>query len=214
MHMNPNAASPPNLDAELSRAQRRTIQYWFDDGLVEVVVGSGFLLMGLCFVLLGTVPLPGYVNLIPIALMFGTILAGPRLIRKAKERLVYRRTGYVSFTRPSPRRRWLTPLVGFVIASLLGVLVAKAPSLEVWVPAGLGLLMAAFFLRMNRSAQLSRISVLAGVSALTGLLVSLHGDTGNMAGGIYFTVVGAVMAAGGALALRSYLRHAPPPEVA
>jgi hypothetical protein len=204
--------SPPNLDAELSRAQRRTVQYWFDDGLVELVIGSGFLLMGLCFVLLATVPLPGYLNLVPIALMFGIILGGPHLIRKAKERLVYRRTGYVSFTRPSPRRRWLTPLVGFVTASLLGVLVAKAPSLETWIPAGLGLLMAAFFLRMNRSVRTGRLSTLAGVSALTGLLISLHGDTGNLAGGIYFTVIGAVMAAGGALVLRSYLRNAPPPE--
>jgi len=210
--MNTSPISPPNLDAELSRIQRRTVQYWFDDGLAELVIGGGFLLLGLCFVLLGSVPLPGYTTLFPLALMIGIFLAGPRLVRKTKERLVYPRTGFISFARPSPRRRWLAPLAAAVTASLLGVLVGKAPSVEVWVPAVLGLLMAGFFLRMNRSVQTGRLSTLAGVSALTGLLVSLHGDTGNLAGGIYFTVIGAVMSAGGALALRSYLRIAPPPE--
>jgi hypothetical protein len=210
--MDTTPTSQPNLDAELSRIQRRTVQYWFDDGLTELVIGGGFLVLGLCLVLIETLPLPGYVNLVPMALMIGFCLAGSHLIRKGKERLVYRRTGYISFTRPSPRRRWLTPIVAMVAASLLIVLVRKAPSLEVWVPAGLGLLMAGVFLRMNRSVQLGRLSALASVSALTGLLVSLHGDTGNLAGGIYFTVIGAVMAGGGALALRSYLRNAPPPE--
>jgi len=210
--MNTSPTASPNLDTELSRVQRRTVQYWFEDGLAELVIGSSFLLLGLCFVLLGSVPLPGYTTLFPLALMIGIFLAGPRLVRKTKERLVYRRTGFISFARPSPRRRWLTALVGFVSASLLGVLVTRAPSLEVWVPTALGLAMAGLFLRMNRSAQLDRLSVLASVSALTGLLVSLHGDTGNLAGGIYFTVIGVVMSAGGALALRSYLRTAPSPE--
>ena len=210
--MNTSPTASPNLDTELSRVQRRTLQYWFEDGLAELVIGSSFLLLGLCFVLLGSVPLPGYTTLFPLALMIGVCLAGPRLVRKTKERLVYRRTGFISFARPSPRRRWLTALVGFVSASLLGVLVTRAPSLEVWVPTALGLAMAGLFLRMNRSAQLDRLSVLASVSALTGLLVSLHGDTGNLAGGIYFTVIGVVMSAGGALALRSYLRTAPSPE--
>lgn len=210
--MNATPQSPPNLDAELSRVQRRTVQYWFDDGLVELIIGGGFLLLGLCLMLLGLVPLPGYATFLPMVVMIGFCLGGSHLVKKAKERFVYRRTGYISFTRPSPRRRWLTPVVAVVAASLLVALVGKAPSLEVWVPAGLGLLMAGVFLRMNRSAQLGRLSALASVSALTGLLVSLHGDTGNLAGGIYFTAIGAVMAGGGALALRSYLRNAPPPE--
>ena len=210
--MNTSPTASPNLDAELSRVQRRTVQYWFGDGLAELVIGGGFLLLGLCLMLLGLVPLPGYATFLPMVLMISFCLGGSHLIKKAKERVVYRRTGYISFRRPSPQRRWLTPLVAVAVSSLLVVLVGKAPALEVWVPAGLGLLMAGVFLRMNRSAQLGRLSTLAGVSALTGLLVSLHGDTGNLAGGIYFTVIGGVMSAGGALALRTYLKNAPPPE--
>jgi hypothetical protein len=210
--MNNTSSPPPDLDGQVQQVQRRTVRYWFEDGLVELVIGGGFLLMGLCFVILGTVPLPGYTTLLPMALMIGLILAGPRLIRRAKDRFVHPRTGYVSFTRPSPRRRWVTPIVGAVTAMLFVVLVGRKPSLEVWVPAVLGLLMAGFFLRMNRSAELGRFSFLAGVSAITGLLLSLNGHSGQVAGGIYFAVVGFLMAAGGALALRRYLRNAPPPE--
>jgi hypothetical protein len=72
--------------------------------------------------------------------------------------------------------------------------------------------MAAHFSRMNHSAQLGRLSFLAGASAITGLLLSLRGHSNQVAGGIFFTVVGCLMAAGGALALRRYLRNAPPPE--
>lgn len=200
------------LDTQVEQAQRRTVQYWFEDGLAELVIGSSFLLLGLCFVLLGMVPSPGPLTLVPVVLMMGLCLAGPRLIKKAKERLVYARTGFVSFARPSPRRRWLTALVAFVSALLLGVLITKAPSLEVWVPTALELALAGLLLRMNRSAHLDRLSVLAGVSVLTGLLVSLRGDSDNAAGGIFFAIIGAVMAAGGALALRRYLKNAPPPE--
>lgn len=210
--MNNTSTTPPDLDDHLHQAQRRTVRYWFEDGFAELIIGGGFLLLGLCFVILGTVPLPGYTTMLPLALMICIVLAGPRLLRGAKERLVHPRTGFVSFTRPSPRRRWLTAIVGGATGTLFVILVGRAPSIQVWVPTVLGLVMAAYFLRMNRSAQLGRFSFLASVSAITGILLSLHGDSGQVAGGIFFTVVGFLMAAGGALALRRYLRQAPPPE--
>ena len=210
--MNNTSSPPPDLDGQLQQVQRRTVRYWFEDGVVELVIGGGFFLMGLCFVILGTIPLPGYTTLLPMALMIGLLLAGPRLIRRAKDRLVHPRTGFVSFARPSPRRRWLTAIVAAVTAMLFVVLFGRKPSLAAWVPAVLGLLMAGFFLRTNHAAQLARLSFLAGASAITGLLLSLYGHSDQVAGGIYFAIVGFFMAAGGALALRRYLRNAPPPE--
>jgi hypothetical protein len=82
--------------------------------------------MGLCFVILGTIPLPGYTTLLPMALMIGLVLAGPRLIRRAKDRLVHPRTGYVSFTRPSPQRRWPPPSRGRHLMFFV-VLVGRKP---------------------------------------------------------------------------------------
>jgi hypothetical protein len=210
--MNNTSSPPPDLDGQVRQVQRRTAHYWFEDGVVELVIGGGFLLLGLCFVILGTIPLPGFTTLLPMALMIGLLLAGPRLIRRAKDRLVHPRTGFVSFARPSPRRRWLTAIVAAVTAMLFVVLFGRKPSLAAWVPAVLGLLMAGFFLRTNHAAQLARLSFLAGASAITGLLLSLYGHSDQVAGGIYFAIVGFFMAAGGALALRRYLRNAPPPE--
>ncbi len=210
--MNHTSSTLPDVERHLHQAQRRTVQYWFEDGLAELVIGGSFFLMGLSFALIGAVARPRLLTLLPPALMLGFVLAGPRLIKKGKERLVYPRTGYVSFARPPRRRRFLAPVVGLVTASLFIALVGRRPSLEVWVPAILGLIMAGAFLRMNRSAQLDRLSFLAGVSALTGLAISLRGDSGNLAGGIYFAIIGLIMTTGGAFALRRYLRLAPKPE--
>jgi heme O synthase-like polyprenyltransferase len=75
-----------------------------------------------------------------------------------------------------------------------------------------GLFVAAIILLMNRSVRLPRLSLLAGVAALTGLVLAIRGGPTGAAVAVLFTVVGIVTAAGGALALRRYLRYAPPPE--
>jgi hypothetical protein len=207
---------PQDLDEQVRQVQRRTVRYWFDDGLAELVIGGFFVVIGLYLAALGTIPLQGYsamlFGILLPALVIGFSLAGRRLIRKAKEGLVYPRTGYVSYARPSARRRWLTPVSAVITSALLVALVRRAPSLESWIPALQGLLVAGLVFLMNRSARLGRLSFLAGVSALTGLLLALRGGSSEATGAIFFTVVGIVMTMGGALALRRYLRQAPPPE--
>jgi hypothetical protein len=212
--MDTNPTPPPNLDAELSRAQRRTVQYWFQDGLVEVFVGGTFLLLALYITAMGV--LPG-----PVAGMMGGLLpaaflliyfAGQHLVRRAKEGLVYPRTGYISYERSSPLRRGTSAVAGAVVAALFVVLIRKAPSLEAWIPAMNGLFIAALLLLLNRSARLSRLSLVSAVAAVAGLVLALAGWPTGLAISALFAIVGAVMAATGATALRRYLRHAPPPE--
>jgi len=205
----------PDLDAQLRKMQRRTVRYWFEDGLAELFIGGFFVLVGAYFVAAGSIPDEGLggllVGFFP-AFIIALGLAGRHLIGRAKEGLVYPRTGYVSYVAPFSRLRWMTPALGAVIAALLVTLIRRAPSLEGWIPAIQGLLVGVLLVVMNRFARLARLSLLAFVSALTGLGLSLHGVSSETAAAIFFTLVGLVMAGGGALALRRYLRHAPPPE--
>jgi len=212
-----NSKSPRHsLDEQVQQVQRRTVRYWFEDGLAELIIGAFFVLIGLYFAVAGAVPQGGpravVSGLVFPAFIVGLGLASRRLIGRAKEGLVYPRTGYVSYVRPPARRRWLTPIVAGIVGALLVALIRRAPSLESWIPALWGLPVGGLFLLMNRSARLLRLSFLAAFSALTGLLLALRGGSTEMNGAIFFTLVGLVMAAGGALALRRYLRHAPPPE--
>ena len=206
-------SSSNSLDEQVRRVKRRTVRYWFEDGLAELLIGGFFVLIGLYFATMGA--LPKDVTLLEAffpAFIIALGLAGRRLIGRAKEGLVYPRTGYVSYVAPSSRLRWLTPALGAVIAALMVTLIRRAPALETWIPAMQGLLVSALLLVMNRSAQLGRLSFLAFVSSLTGLLLSIGSVSSETAAAIFFALVGLVMAGGGAMALRRYLRQAPPAE--
>ena len=213
-----NNTEPPHrsLDARVQQARRRSVRYWFEDGVVEIVLGTGFALMGLYFGVLAVLPngasraLAGSLGL--PGLMVAMILGGRFLIARAKERMVYPRTGYVSFARPAPWRRVVTPILGFVVATLLVVLARRAPSLVDWIPGLQGLLLGGLFLVANRSAKLLRLSLLSLVSAITGLLLSIRGDSTEVGLAILYGGIGLLMAGMGTLALRRYLRQAPPPE--
>jgi len=136
--MNTSPTDSPNLDAEVSRVQRRTLQYWFEDGLVELAIGSSFLLLSSWIATMSLLPTSVAGKLgagFPVAYIL-IFLACRRVIRRAKEGLVYPRTGYVSYARPSPRRRLLSQLAGAIVAALVVLLVRKAPPIE----AGLTLL--------------------------------------------------------------------------
>jgi hypothetical protein len=54
--MKNTSSPPPDLDGQVRQVQQRTVRYWFEDGVAEFVIGGGFFLMGLCFVILGTIP--------------------------------------------------------------------------------------------------------------------------------------------------------------
>jgi hypothetical protein len=208
--------TPPSsdLDERVRQVQSRTVRYWFDDGLVELFVAGSFLLIALYIAAMELAPkaVGGMLGGLFPAVYIVIWLAGRRLVRRAKEGVVYPRTGYVSYARPSPGRRSVAPIVAAVVAMLLVVLIQRAPPLLAWIPAMNGLFIAALLLLLNRSVRLPRLSFLAGVAALTGLVLAIRGGPTGAGVAVLFAIVGLVMAAGGALALRRYLRHAPPPE--
>jgi hypothetical protein len=203
-----------DLDEQVRRLQRRTVRYWFEDGLVELFLGVSLLVIALYVAAMELSPggVGGILGGLFPALFIMIFVAGQRLVRRAKERLVYPRTGFVSYPRASPRRRTLAPVVAAIVAALLVVLVRRAPPLATWIPAINGLFMAGLLLLVNRTAALVRLSFLAAVAAVAGLLLALSGAPTGTAVGTLFAVLGLTMAAGGGLALRHYLRHAPPPE--
>jgi hypothetical protein len=214
--MNPDD-STTNLDDKIRKARLRTERYWWEDGVAEICTGGLLVLLGLYFVAARMIPRgPGAAALaILMPLLFvGGYLAATRLTRKAKEGLVYPRTGYVSYARPSPRRRWLTAVLAAVIGVLTVELIRRAPSLEAWIPALWGFFTAGLLLLMGRRVRLARLSFLAFLSVFAGLGLSLQGVSTEAAGAIFYTMIGLAMAAGGAITLRRYMRQAPPPEKA
>jgi hypothetical protein len=213
--MNQTVSPRSDLDNQLRQARLRTSRYWFEDGLVELSVGGLFVLIGLYFVAMGLLPGEGAVPAVLGGILFpllfiGGILATSRLIRKAKEGLVYPRTGYVAYAKPSGLRRWLTAILGAVVSVLIVALVKRAPTIVSWTPALEGLLGGGILFWMGHASGVGRLSLVASVSVILGLALSLAGASGSTSSAVLYGAIGLLMAGGGAIAFRRYLRQAPP----
>jgi hypothetical protein len=94
------------------------------------------------------------------------------------------------------------------------MLITRAPALVTWLPALQGLVLGIAFLYIGRKVDTVRFPIAGVLCAIAGLLLSVLHLGENLATAALFGWLGSIMVAGGALAFRAYLRHAPPPEEA
>lgn len=210
-----------DIDRQISNAALRSRRHWFDDGIWEIAIGIIFATLGVYFALetavAATVSRRGVVanvllNLLLPVIVIVAALLGRRLIHRAKERLVYPRAGFVRYRRTRQRPKWLSGVIGGVVAALMVVLVRSAPGVEAWIPAAVGLLFAAGAFWLSRFSGVPRIFWLGIVAALAGVVVSLFHSSAVIDGALFYGTVGLAMITSGAVAVRRFLREAPPPE--
>jgi hypothetical protein len=156
----------------LVRGLQRTRRYWFEDGLVEILVGA-------CFAGAGALLVAGKSALVP-ALLLLAILVGGSLIHRLRIHLTYPRTGFVAFRRPRGWSAGLSVTAGVVIAAGVGWLGPLLPDLAHWYAALQGAGSGAVLLWASARTGLSRLTALAAISAATGLAASLA--AGGIAG--------------------------------
>ncbi|MHB1007558.1 MAG: hypothetical protein ACYC3S_18245 [Chloroflexota bacterium] len=207
------------MDAEhaIDRALQRPKRYWYEDGLSEMAGGSMFALIGALFLVEVLAPpslaFTGFSALgLPVLVLGGGWLQR-RLLRLAKERITYPRTGYVAYPRvPRTRsRRLATTILAIGTAAVVSALFTSAPLSLAWIPALQGLLVGAAMLYFGRQLGLLRFFVLAAFSAAAGLASSLLG-LGDLAGSAaFFIATGLALVVSGLWTLAVYLRRTQPP---
>ena len=219
-----SAVRPPtaeDVDAQIRDAQLRTRRHWYQDGLSELFVGMVFVAISLYFAaqaaLAGAARQPGafvtvLINLLLPVIVIAGALAGRYVTGRAKERLVYPRTGFVRFPQTRHVPKWLAGAIAGVISGLTVALVRRAPGVEAWLPAMQGFLLGVGAMWLARYSGTPRFTALGLVWALTGVIVSLFHSTSAIDGALVFGVVGLTMLASGAVVFRRFLREAPPPE--
>ena len=213
-------AQHPDIEQQLRSATLRTRRHWYADGLAETLIGLVFCVLALYFgggeaarTALGPSPsLDLVLNLLFPALVIVVCLASRRLIRTAKERYVYPRTGFVRYPNRGAWPKWLSGLLAGAVSGLTVALIRTAPGLEAWIPAFEGFLIGGILFWQSRFAGVQRYSGLALVSALLGVLVSLGRFSPGNAGGLLFGSLGVVLLISGRLAFQRFLRNAPLPE--
>lgn len=209
-----------DFDRQLRDATLRSRRHWFEDGLVESLLGGLCLVLALYFggseaVRAWAGPSHALGVALNVGLIAGVVVAclGFRsLIRIAKERYVYPRAGFVRYPEKRRSTRWLTGLLAGVVGGLSAALLRTAPGLDAWGPALAGFLVGALLFWQARSAGVPRFSLLALLAAAIGLVVSLaHLPTGS-ADASLFGSVGLVLLASGQIAFLRFLKATPRPE--
>jgi hypothetical protein len=200
-------------DNEIRDLERRTRQYLYEDGFMEMAAGILFLILGGYFYASDSLPatsqLKSWLVLsLVLILLAGRFLVG-RLVRFLKFRITYPRTGYVAYKKKeaSPRRRAAAAVSGAIIAAVLSVLIAVSPSVRIWLPALNGLLGAIACYLFARRTEVIRFYILAAASAIIGLAVALAG-IGDIRGiSLYYAAFGGAVIVSGLVAFGLYLRR-------
>lgn len=202
---------------EIKKITRRSLTYWFEDGLLELILGALFLLLGITFLIEGIADpgtllrrISGMAGL--ILMVVGAWTARP-IIRKLKERITYPRTGYVSYRKPTPTRksRTISYLLTLTIVLLVvGIITSTSDKTLDWLPMFEGIIIGGFLLFIGYRTLVYRFYVLGTLSVLTGTLLSVSG-IGNLIGmGIFLLILGASLVLSGGYRLRTYLHQTHP----
>ncbi len=194
---------------------RKTLSYWYVDGLTELATGFLLLVVGLFFALIEMMDPKSISNQLssvglPIIVLIGG-LAGRWAVSSLKERLTYPRTGYVACITPRVGKKLWTLAMG-IAASVIFVFISvqfKLDWLKYEAPAFMAAAMIAY---MGTAYGLRRFYALAAFTLLLGLpMVMLHlQDNLNLA--LFLFGCGAGFAVSGAFALKGYLQSTHPPE--
>ncbi len=198
------------MEGDIDRVMQRTWRYWYEDGLAEMAVGVIFFLVGLLF-LAEAMMRPGALTSLsavglPIVAIGGGILAR-RFVASAKARLIYPRTGYVSYHRKAGGRRLAAGAVAGAVGATLSALLLTWPASRSWIPALMGFAIGGSWLWLGYRVDLARYYALGLVSALAGAAAALAGLGDTLGCAFYFAVEGVALLVSGGLALRAYLRQ-------
>ena len=196
----------------LNQTIRRTQQYWFEDGLVELLMGLLFMVLSILFWWQVSsdskyAPLVGGIAM-PFIITLGAILMGVTL-RWLKQRFVYPRTGYITYAKPTNKQRSMSLLVGAVIGAVMAVLIiqldlANLGTALIGVAVGFGLFM------LGNRVGLMRFHLLAVWSVVVGVTISYLQVDESMASTYALGFIGLGLLVSGVLVFWRYWHNSKP----
>lgn len=200
---------------EIDRVEKRTLRYWFIDGLAEIFFGVVCFLLGFYFYLQIALPEESLLNNLLTSgfLLFILALAwvGRRFISIAKNRLTYPRTGYVSYRREVRNKRLALAVAIGMSVSVVTVIIGQT-SVN-WMPIIAGFITAFVWLLTAYRTDLLRFYILSGVSLLIGIGLGIN-NIGDIRGiSLFFLAIGLPTLLSGGITLWRYLRSTEPAEM-
>lgn len=201
------------MNDKIDEMVRDTYRYFYVDGLVEIAIGFLFLVIGLVLLAwlnLDTAGWPGVLTVLALILFtVGGTVAVKWAVGLVKERVTYRRTGYVAYDQGEPRAgRW--PVVG--AALLLVLLTAVLPAPFTRMSFGIGALLGFLVAFMGYRVRLARFYLLGLLIFLLGLAAALLVADELAGATLTFAGSGLLLLLSGTVVPLDYVRAHPPVE--
>lgn len=208
------------MNTDIEKIEKRTIRYWFEDGVHEMASGLFFMIMGLFF--LGSALAPGKstarfifdIGLMPVILFGGWGVK--KTSQYMKQKLTYSRTGYVAYRKPEGVKRLRQALLATGCAGVLGALAVLLPSARSggfdWVPAVSGFAFAVALGFVSFRFGLTRVAVAAFLMAAAGIILAFSGWGEARELAAFYGFVGVSMILSGVVGCRRYLKRNPLPD--
>lgn len=203
------------------QARKRASQYWYRDGINEIAFGVLFLLLGGYFYLESLLPEGHMLRFLLESSLVLVIIGGGLLLNKlvklAKERITYPRTGFVTY----PRRKapaWLRAVLALAIAMMMAFIingfVSSRMEVERWTPGLSGFLIGGALFYIGLRVATLRFLLLSLIGLAIGGGLSLTGAGSNHGLGIFYALLGLAVIFSGSCTLLIYLRSNPEPTEA
>jgi hypothetical protein len=205
------------MDARpLNEYAKRTMRYWYVDGLSEIAGGGVVLLLALVF-LIGSMLEPGPTTDLflalgqPVIVLVGA-LSARRVVGKIKERVTYPRTGYVMYHRPRGRRSMRVISMTMGIAAALAIVFGMTQNIiqPRWIPGISGAVIALLLVYLAYENGIRRFYIMAVFTLFLGLLVVTIRLADIYATPLFFGGFGLGWIVSGAVTLHHYLRTTKP----
>jgi hypothetical protein len=204
---------------EKKRPERRTVQYWFEDGIWEMGIGAMNLLCALYFLIETIIPprtlwrvLWG-VTAIPVFFLGAKFMA--RAVRSSKEKWTYPRAGFISYRRQNDLKRsrrfsWRGAILGCAYGAAFNFLreISDFSAYLVLLALSSGLVL--LYIAANTSE--TRFFLLSAVIIGAGLFLAYVRVEFFIQLGIFFAIEGVALVVSGRTTFGQFVSHNPIPN--
>jgi hypothetical protein len=210
---------------------KRTMAFWYADGVAELCMGVVFLLLGAVLLVEGPAPRGSTLAAVMPALRYLVIIGGTIgigvALRYLKLNVTYPRSGFVFYNKP-PVKEMIPGIFGAVSLTLMldqwiQVGMPEKLSWYIWLMAGLTIFFGYLFIAIARQTGFRRIQALAAITIISGMLL---GGTGWVAAlndsirsmllgpGLFFIAIGTACSVSGAATFRGFMHQTRSGELA
>lgn len=201
------------MSQDIRKLMQDAYRYFYDDGLVELAIGGLFVIIAAAMLAMKLfvldTPYAWLMGVILPLLLLALTFGVKRLLGTLKERVTYRRTGYVRYRDQPTRGRWIIIAASFALAVISLVL---KPEWSRHMSIYEGGILAIILFYMGHRVRLGRLYGLAVFALLAGIgaaLAGLDDLTGSLA---TFGLIGLALLISGGLTLARYLHSNPPAD--